>query len=193
MCVAATVQRTAGRTHLYKQSKAEIWRIRKKAIMSDSKATNKFGFQILFLFAILLAAASAFAAPHSKNSAGASVPAFPGTLVNAKYIYVTSYDGDQFDVNLLPDDRQAISTVQDAIQSWGKFTLVYEPWQADMVLMVTSRPSEDVLAVYDAHGWPENGQYLWRMMGRAGLQKGETPLMTNLENAFTAATSAKSK
>ena len=159
--------------------------------MSESTATKKFGIQVLFLFAILLAAGSAFAAPRPKNSAGTSVPSFPGTLVNAKYVYVTSYDGDQFDVNLLPDDRQAISTVQDAIQSWGKFTLVYEPWQADMVLMVTSRPSEDVLAVYDAHGWPENGQYLWRMMGRNGLQQGETPLMTNLEKAFTAA--AKSK
>jgi hypothetical protein len=159
--------------------------------MSESTATKKFGIQVLFLFAILLAAASAFAAPHPKNSAGTSVPSFPGILVNAKYVYVTSYDGDQFDVNLLPDDRQAISTVQDAIQSWGKFTLVYEPWQADMVLMVTSRPSEDVLAVYDARGWPENGQYLWRMMGRNGLQQGETPLMTNLEKAFTAATKSK--
>ena len=70
-----------------------------------------------------------------------------------------------------PEDRQAIGTVQDAMQKWGKFTLVYEPQQADIVLMVTSRPSEDILAVYDAHGWPQN-QYLWRMMGRSGLQTG---------------------
>jgi hypothetical protein len=142
------------------------------------------------LFAVLLAGA-AFAAPRPKNSAASSVPPFPGTLINAKYIYVTSYDGDQFDPRLLSEDRQAISAVQDAIQSWGKFTLVYEPRQADMVLMVTSRPSEDVLAVYDAHGWPENGQYLWRMMGRNGLQKGEVPLMTDLEKAFTAAATSK--
>jgi hypothetical protein len=52
--------------------------------------------------------------------------------------------------------------------------------------MVTSRPSEDVLAVYDAHGWPQN-QYLWRMMGRSGLQQGESPLVTNLEKAFNLA------
>ena len=51
------------------------------------------------------------------------------------------------------------------------------------MLMVTSRPSEDILAVYDAHGWPRN-QYLWRMMGRSGLQQGETPLVTNMEDAF---------
>ena len=80
------------------------------------------------------------------------MPPFPGTLVNARYVYVTSYDGDQFDINLLPEDREAISAVQDAIQKWGKFILVYEPQQADIVLMVMSRPSEDVLAVYDAHG-----------------------------------------
>jgi len=108
--------------------------------------------------------------------------------VNARYIYVTSYDGDQFNTNLFPEDREAIGTVQDEIQKWGKFTLVYEPRQADIVLMVTSRPSEDVLAVYDAHGWPRD-QYLWRMMARSGLQKGESPLVTNLEKAFSLATS----
>ncbi len=116
-----------------------------------------------------------------------STPPFPGTLVNARYVYVTSYDGNQFNINLLQEDRQAISTVQDAMQKWGKFIVVYEPWQADIVLMVTSRPSEDVLAVYDAHGWPQD-QYLWRMMGRNGLQQGEAPLVTNLEKAFDQAT-----
>ena len=111
------------------------------------------------------------------------VPPFPGTLVNARYVYVTSYDGDQFDHDLLPEDRQAISSVQDAIQKWGKFTLVYEPQQADIVLVVMSRPSEDVLAVYDARGWPGN-QYRWRMMGRNGLQQSETPFVTDMEKAF---------
>jgi len=80
--------------------------------------------------------------------------------------------------------------VQDAMQKWGKFIVVYEPRQADIVLMVTSRPSEDILAVYDAHGWPGN-QYLWRMMGRSGLQPSETPLITNLEKAFERAIAAK--
>jgi hypothetical protein len=110
--------------------------------------------------------------------------------VNARYVYVTSYDGDQYDLNLLPEDRQAISSVQDALQKWGKFTLVYQPNQADIVLMVTSRPSEDVLAVYDAHGWPSD-QYLWRMMGRSGLQQNETPFITDLEKAFEQATTKR--
>src|SRR5580692_9331475 len=143
------------------------------------------------LVVALLSATLALAAPKSpKANAPQNVPAFPGTLVNAKYVYVTSYDGDQFNINLLPEDRQAIAAVQDALQNWGKFTLVYEPRQADIVLMVMSRPSEDVLAVYDAHGWPGN-QYLWRMMGRGGLEKSETPLLANLEKAFDRATVGK--
>jgi hypothetical protein len=143
----------------------------------------------VLLVVLLLATTIALAVPKApKVNVPQDVPPFPGTLVNARYVYVTSYDGDQFDPNLLPEDRQAIGTVQDAMQKWGKFILVYEPRQADIVLMVMSRPSEDVLAVYDAHRWPGDGQYLWRMMGRNGLQPSETPLVTNLEKAFERAT-----
>jgi hypothetical protein len=151
--------------------------------------STKTGTNSAVIFAIvLLATTLAVAAPKApKVNALQNVPAFPGTLVNARFIYVTSYDGDQFNPNLYPEDRQAISTVQDAIQKWGKFILVYEPHQADIVLMVMSRPSEDVLAVYDAHGWPQN-QYLWRMTGRSGLEPSEAPLVTNLEKAFEQAT-----
>jgi hypothetical protein len=137
---------------------------------------------------VLLAGTLAVAAPKGpKLNTSQNIPAFPGTLVNARYVYVTSYDGDEFNPNLLPEDLHAINSVQDAMQKWGKFILVYEPRQADIVLMVTSRPSEDILAVYDARGWPES-QYLWRMMGHAGLQPSETPLVTNLEKAFEKAT-----
>src|SRR5580693_10553568 len=147
---------------------------------------NKIISRALLVF-MLLAATFAVAAPKDTPANPQNVPAFPGTLVNARFVYVTSYDGDQFDPNLFPEDRQAISTVQEALQKWGKFILVYEPHQADIILMVMSRPSEDVLAVYDAHGWPQN-QYLWRMMGRSGLQPSEAPLVTNLEKAFEQAT-----
>jgi hypothetical protein len=144
-------------------------------------------FTIVLSSMILLLAGLSWAGPVSSPVASKTdaqtVPAFPGTLVNARFVYVTSYDGDQFNINLLPEDRQAIATVQNAIQKWGKFTLVYEPNQADIVLMVMSRPSEDVLAVYDAHGWPQN-QYLWRMMSRSGLQPSEAPLMLDMEKAF---------
>jgi hypothetical protein len=116
-------------------------------------------------------------------AASTKIPALPKTLTNARYVYVTSYDGDQFDPNLLPEDRDAITAVQDAIQKWGKFVIVYRPREADIVLMVQSRPSEDALAVYDAQGWPRSN-YLWRVMGRSGLQENETPLVSQFEKAF---------
>jgi len=132
--------------------------------------------------ALLLLAAFAFAAPRPNKSAQ-TVPPLPAIFGNARYVYVTSYDGDQFDPNLFPEDRQAIGAVQSAIRKWGKLTVVYQYHDADIVLMVMSRPSEDALAVYDAHGWPRS-QYLWRMTGRNGLQSSETPLVTDFQKAF---------
>ena len=137
-------------------------------------------FCLLAANLIVVAAMSAAAAPSPTT---ANVPAFPGTLANARYVYVASYDGDQFDPNLLAEDREAIGAVQDAIQNWGKLTLVYRPSEADIIILVTSRPSEDLLAVYDAHLWP-SGNFLWRVMGRDGLQSGETPLVTQFEKGF---------
>jgi hypothetical protein len=150
---------------------------------TPNKSISHFLLAAVIFATTMLVSTLAVAAPKAKTP----VPAFPGTLVNARYVYVTSYDGDQFDPNLFPADRDAIGAVQDSIQKWGKLIVVYEPRQADVVLMVMSRPSEDVLAVYDAHGWPRD-QYLWRVMGRSGLQTGETPLATDLEKAFDQAT-----
>lgn len=131
------------------------------------------------IVAMMLVATVMMAAPKPP----AKAQPFPGTLANARYVYVAAYDGDQFDPNLLPEDRYAIAAVQDQIQKWGKLTLVYEPRQADIVILVQSRPSEDVLAVYDAHGWP-GSNFLWRVMGREGLQPSETPLVTQFEKGF---------
>jgi hypothetical protein len=136
-------------------------------------------FSLLPAILIMMTAISALAAPKPNS---ATVPAFPGTLANARYVYVASYDGDQFDTNLLPEDREAISSVQNAIQNWGKLTLVYQPSEADIIILVTSRPSEDVMAIYDAH--VPGGNYLWRVMGRDGLASGETPLVTQFEKGF---------
>ncbi|HEY2498714.1 MAG TPA: hypothetical protein VGK24_16765 [Candidatus Angelobacter sp.] len=134
----------------------------------------------LVAISLILAGVSALAAP---NPGTAKVPAFPGTLANARYVYIASYDGDQFNPNLLPEDRNAIGAVQDAIQKWGKLTIVYRPSEADVIILVTSRPSEDLMAVYDGHQEP-TGNFLWRVMGRDGLQYGETPLVTQFEKGF---------
>lgn len=139
-------------------------------------------FSLIASVLIAMTAISALAAPKP-NTATANVPAFPGTLANASYVYVASYDGDQFNTNLLAEDREAISAVQGAIQKWGKLTLVYQPSQADIIILVTSRPSEDVMAIYDGHQGT-GGNYLWRVMGRDGLASGETPLVADFEKGF---------
>jgi hypothetical protein len=124
----------------------------------------------------------------STAAAAGNAPQLPRTVANARFVYVTAYDGDQFDSRVLPDDRAAIARVQDAIQKWGKLTVVYRSQDADIILAVESRPSEDVLAVYDAHsGDAHSGPsatYLWRMMGRGGLQKSEMPLFSQFEKAW---------
>jgi hypothetical protein len=129
--------------------------------------------------AVLLLALVAMAKP--KLGAQSEQP-FPGTLRNARYVYVAAYDGDEFNLNLLPADRAAIVAVQNAIQAWGKLIVVYRPQDADIIIRVESRPSEDVLAVYDAKS--PSDQYLWRAMGRDGLQLAETPLVTQFEKGF---------
>jgi hypothetical protein len=138
---------------------------------------------VLLGMALALALTTLSAATASGNP-----PQMPRTLANARFVYVAAYDGDQFDPNLLPDDRAAIGRVEDAIQKWGKLTVVYSAQDADIILMVESRPSEDVLAVYDAHsGDARSGPsqtYLWRVMGRGGLQKSEIPLFSQFEKAW---------
>ena len=126
---------------------------------------------------MLLCLALAGVAMAAKNT-----PAMPGIFANARFVFVTSYEGDQYNPALLPDDRAAISRVQDSLQKWGKLTLVYRAEDADIVLAVQSRPSEDVVAVYDGHS--NSQMYLWRVMGRGGLQTGETPLLTQFQTAF---------
>jgi len=124
----------------------------------------------------------------SAVAAAENAPQLPRTLANARFVYVTAYDGDQFNPQLLPEDRDAIARVQDAIQKWGKLIVVYRPQDADIILAVESRPSEDVLAVYDAHSGDANSgpsqTYLWRVMGRGGLQKSEMPLLSQFEKAW---------
>ncbi len=139
----------------------------------------------IFFIAMLL---SLVLATLGTAAASGNAPQLPRTLANARFVYVTAYDGDQFDPQLLPDDRAAIARVQDAIQKWGKLTVVYRPEDADIILAVESRPSEDVLAVYDAHSGDARSRpsqtYLWRVTGRGGLQKSEMPLFSQFEKAW---------
>jgi hypothetical protein len=139
---------------------------------------------VLVTTLLILASACLSSATSGKS------PELPRTLANAHYVYVISYDGGQFNPGILPEDRAAITRVEDAIHKWGKLTVVYRLQDADIVLAVQSRPSEDLLAVYDAHprgagSRPSQAQaYLWRVMGSGGLQKSEMPLFTQFEKAW---------
>lgn len=126
----------------------------------------------------VLTAAMAVAAPTTQTE----VKPFPKTLINARFVYVTSYDGNEFNWNVLPEDRQAINDVQQALKDWGRYIVVYTPQQADMILAVQKRGSEDVLAVYDAHS-SGDPVYLWRVMSNGGLDKGEMPIFAELRQA----------
>ncbi|MGB8768406.1 MAG: hypothetical protein WCC92_02240 [Candidatus Korobacteraceae bacterium] len=60
-------------------------------------------------------------------------------------------------------------------------TIVYQASQAGIIILVTSRPSEDLMAMYDAG---PSSNFLWRVMGRNVLQAGETPLVAQFEKGF---------
>jgi hypothetical protein len=104
-------------------------------------------------------------------------------LKNAQFVYVTSFSGSQFRAGLLPSDRRAIGVVQNALQKWGHYTIVSSPRDANMIVAVSSRPSEDVLAVYDRQSW-QMGTWLWRGMAKNGLSQPGMPLVHELEAAL---------
>ena len=113
----------------------------------------------------------------------------PQLVVKARFVYVTSYDGPPWSGDVLPQDRQAIVDVQDSIMKWGKYILVYRPEEADLIVIVQKRGSEDVLAVYDNK--PFNGSPVWRGMQQGGLDSKEMELMTKFQRAVTKADTAK--
>ena len=68
---------------------------------------------------------------HAKNKT-----ILPTMVVNARYVYVTSYYGSQFSARSFPDDRQAISDLEDGLKKWKRYIVVYKAEQADLVLLV---------------------------------------------------------
>ena len=137
-------------------------------------------------FAILLVVMAATAAWAAPPQSAKNVPAFPGALASARYVYVGTYEGTQFNPDVLQQDREAVGAVQNALRQWGKLMIVPRASEADIIILVSSRPSEDTLTVYNAHQWPSGG-YVWRVTGRGGLQANETPLVTQFEKAFEGA------
>jgi hypothetical protein len=63
-------------------------------------------------------------------------PEVPAVFQNARYIYVEAVDGDLLKPGLYPEDRQAISDVQDSIRAWNRYAIALNRNEADLVIVV---------------------------------------------------------
>ena len=136
--------------------------------------------RMLLSVPILLLASAAWG---QTQRTAATVPPLPGVLAAAQTVYVGPYNGDPSVRYITREDQVAVGAVQEALRKWGKLMVVPNANGADIVILVSSHPSEDVLDVYNGHQVP-TGSYLWRVSARNGLQPGETPLVTEFETAF---------
>jgi hypothetical protein len=63
--------------------------------------------------------------------------AFPALIVNARYVFVTTYFGNQpADTRIMPSDRRAVANVETAIQKWGRYTLAHQAGDAEIIILV---------------------------------------------------------
>jgi hypothetical protein len=60
----------------------------------------------------------------------------PAVFENARYVYVEAVDGDLLKPGLYPEDRQAISDVQDSIRAWNRYAITLNRDEADLVIVV---------------------------------------------------------
>ncbi len=135
---------------------------------------------------------------------------FPKLIVGARYVMVTSWYGDQYQMRTPVEDRQAISDVQNALQKWGRYKPVYRPEDADLIFVVrkgrnasltgggtvsAGSPgvgvgslgaaemgnSGDSLLVYDARSpGGADKPALWKMIERGGLDPPEIRAIAKL-------------
>lgn len=85
----------------------------------------------VLVVALLLLPSLAFA--QSKKKKKASVPAIFST---AKYVYVQAEAGNLYDPRLLPEDRNAISNVMNALRDWGRYTVMPSADGAELIFTV---------------------------------------------------------
>jgi len=62
---------------------------------------------------------------------------FPLVITNAKYVYITSYQGSNIaSPELWPDTLQAMKNLREALRQWGYYTETTNPQEADLILRV---------------------------------------------------------
>ncbi len=57
-------------------------------------------------------------------------------FANARYVYVRAQDGDIMRPSLYPEDRDAISDVQDGVRAWDRYALTISREHADLIFVV---------------------------------------------------------
>ena len=70
---------------------------------------------------------------HAK---GKKQPEVSALFANARYVYVQAEDGDLMKPGLYPEDRDAISNVQQALREWNRYAITTERDSADLVFIV---------------------------------------------------------
>jgi len=80
---------------------------------------------------LVLAAPMVFAKDKAKKHVELSA-----LFSNAHYVYVQAEDGDIMRPGLFPEDREAISDVQEALREWKRYTVTLEREHADLVIVV---------------------------------------------------------
>jgi len=63
-------------------------------------------------------------------------PEVPAAFEKAHYVYVQAVDGDIVKPELYPEDRQAISDVQDSLRQWARYAIAINRDEADLVFVV---------------------------------------------------------
>ncbi len=134
------------------------------------------------LLLVFFLASSSLAIAQVNGNASDQIPML---LVQSRYVYVTSWDGNEFSPRLLPEDRQAIIDVQDFIKNWKHWVVLYDTFQVDLIIVVMRRGSEDVMWIYDAR--LRSSVPLWWVGQKGGLDSKELPLMRRLQAQIEAA------
>jgi len=81
---------------------------------------------LLFAFVFLL-----FGTLHAQTNT-----AYLNRVATARFVMVTTENGDPFDPKMDSQDRRAVGAIQNKIAGWKTFTLVYRQEEADIVIAV---------------------------------------------------------
>ena len=83
--------------------------------------------------ALLLLFVAPFAVAQQKSEKHSDLPA---VFSNARYVYVQAEDGDIMRPGLYPEDRDAISDVQQGIRDWNRYAVAVNREDADLIFIV---------------------------------------------------------